>query len=113
VLTWWRLLLGGPRSWKLPVGFCPWYSIVDGPRCVGIGSFSTVGMVEGQQGLASFVGGFDKSFLNGITMQSVNGTIPEALWALFQMTFAIITPALMVGSFVERMKFNAVMWCVA
>eukprot|EP00238_Polyblepharides_amylifera_P011388 CAMPEP_0196575122 /NCGR_PEP_ID=MMETSP1081-20130531/4674_1 /TAXON_ID=36882 /ORGANISM="Pyramimonas amylifera, Strain CCMP720" /LENGTH=547 /DNA_ID=CAMNT_0041893325 /DNA_START=116 /DNA_END=1759 /DNA_ORIENTATION=+ len=74
--------------------------------------FSTVGMVEGAKGLHAFIGGLDKSFLSGITMASVQGTIPEALWALFQMTFAIITPALMVGSFVERMKFSAVMWYV-
>jgi ammonia channel protein AmtB len=77
---------------------------------VGGGSFSTVGMVEGSRGLASMVGGLDKSFLQGVTMSTLNGTIPEALWVLFQMTFAVITPALMVGSFVERMKFNAVMW---
>jgi len=76
-------------------------------------SFSTVGMVEGSRGLASMVGGLDKSFLQGVTMSTLNGTIPEALWVLFQMTFAVITPALMVGSFVERMKFNAVMWYVA
>ena len=36
-------------------------------------------------------------FLKNVTINSVNGTIPEALWALFQMTFAIITPALMIG----------------
>jgi len=61
----------------------------------------------------SVIGGLDKSFLAGITKTSLWETIPEALWALYQMTFAIITPALMVGSFVERMKFSAVMWyCV-
>ena len=70
-------------------------------------------MVEGAKGLPSIIGGMDKAFLSGITMNSVNGTIPEVLWVLFQMTFAIITPALMIGSFVERMKFNAIMWCVA
>lgn len=56
------------------------------------------------------LGGLDKAFLAGITKASVWETIPEALWSLYQMTFAIITPALMVGSFVERMKFSAVMW---
>jgi|TARA_B110000977_G_scaffold17311_1_gene21051 Amt family ammonium transporter len=56
------------------------------------------------------LGGLDKVFLQGITKASIWETIPEALWALYQMTFAIITPALMVGSFVERMKFSAVMW---
>eukprot|EP00241_Pyramimonas_parkeae_P002354 CAMPEP_0114246116 /NCGR_PEP_ID=MMETSP0058-20121206/12274_1 /TAXON_ID=36894 /ORGANISM="Pyramimonas parkeae, CCMP726" /LENGTH=525 /DNA_ID=CAMNT_0001359247 /DNA_START=43 /DNA_END=1620 /DNA_ORIENTATION=+ len=75
-------------------------------------SFSTVGMVEGARGLPSIIGGLDKAFLTGVTAESLTGTIPEALWCLFQMTFAIITPALMVGSFVQRMKFNAVMWYV-
>ena len=56
------------------------------------------------------LGGLDKAFLAGVTKASIWETIPEALWALYQMTFAIITPALMVGSFVERMKFSAVMW---
>eukprot|EP00240_Pyramimonas_obovata_P001992 CAMPEP_0118921396 /NCGR_PEP_ID=MMETSP1169-20130426/696_1 /TAXON_ID=36882 /ORGANISM="Pyramimonas obovata, Strain CCMP722" /LENGTH=532 /DNA_ID=CAMNT_0006862111 /DNA_START=40 /DNA_END=1638 /DNA_ORIENTATION=+ len=56
-----------------------------------------------------FIGDFSNVFLKNVTTASVNGTIPEALWVLFQMTFAIITPALMIGSFVERMKFNAVM----
>jgi len=73
-------------------------------------SFSSVGMTEGVTTLASFIGGFDKVGLAGVSMASVAGTIPEALWVLYQMTFAIITPALMIGSLVERMKFNAVMW---
>lgn len=73
-------------------------------------SFSSVGMKEGVVGLASFIGGLDKVALAGVSMTSVVGTIPEALWVLYQMTFAIITPALMIGSLVERMKFNAVMW---
>ena len=61
----------------------------------------------------SIIGGLDKAFMAGITKASIWETIPEALWALYQMTFAIITPALMVGSFVERMKFNSVMWYCA
>ena len=64
------------------------------------------------------VGGFSKAFMQGITMDSLVGTLPEALWALYQMTFAIITPALMIGALVERMKFNAsiiymALWSVA
>jgi Amt family ammonium transporter len=59
---------------------------------------------------APFIGGLDMIALKGITMASLMGTIPTALHALYQMTFAIITPALMVGSLVERMKFNSVMW---
>jgi len=53
------------------------------------------------------VGDLSKAFLRGITMDSLVETLPEALWALYQMTFAVITPALMIGAFVERMKFNA------
>merc|ERR1712091_512310 len=53
------------------------------------------------------VGDLSKAFMRGITMDSLVETLPEALWALYQMTFAVITPALMIGSFVERMKFNS------
>ena len=53
-------------------------------------------------------GGFSKAFLTGVTEGSLSGDIPESLFALFQMTFAIITPALIVGGFAERMKFSAV-----
>ena len=56
-----------------------------------------------------FIGGFDQIFLKGITVDSVSGSIPESLFAAFQMTFAIITPALIVGAFAERMKFSAMM----
>ncbi|MCP3984068.1 MAG: ammonium transporter [bacterium] len=61
----------------------------------------------------ALIGGFEKSFLRGITPDTLSGTIPEVLFFVFQMTFAIITPALMVGAFAERMKFSAMMWfCV-
>ncbi len=55
----------------------------------------------------TFVGGFSKAFMANITAASVVGTIPESVFATFQMTFAIITPALTVGAFAERMKFGA------
>ncbi len=58
----------------------------------------------------SLIGGFDKAFLSGVTVDSVSGTIPETVFMTFQMTFAIITPALIVGAFAERMKFSALMW---
>ena len=58
----------------------------------------------------SFLGGTSKLFLNGVTREGLNGTIPETVWIMFQMTFAIITPALIVGGFAERMKFSAMMW---
>ncbi len=53
-----------------------------------------------------FVGGLGKAFMANITPASVVGTIPESVFATFQMTFAIITPALTVGAFAERMKFG-------
>lgn len=56
-----------------------------------------------------FIGGLSKAFLAGIGRDSLNGDIPEPLFMLFQMTFAIITPALIIGGFAERMKFSAVL----
>ena len=53
-------------------------------------------------------GGFDKIFLSGITKDSLSGTLPEILFFAFQMTFAIITPALIVGAYVERIGFGFV-----
>lgn len=55
-----------------------------------------------------FFGGFGKLFLAGVTPDSVSGTIPELVFICFQMTFACITPALIVGGFAERVKFGAV-----
>ncbi|CAL6360474.1 unnamed protein product [Bathycoccus prasinos] len=77
------------------------------------GLFGTAAMKEGTTGLSAFIGGLDKMFLAGVGPASMHETIPEILWVLYQCTFAIITPALMVGSMVERMKFNAVMWYCA
>lgn len=57
-----------------------------------------------------FVGGLGKMFLAGVTVDSLIGTIPETVFMTFQMTFAVITPALMVGAFAERMKFSALLW---
>ena len=55
-----------------------------------------------------FIGG-GKFLLAGITRDSVSGTVPESVFLMFQMTFAIITPALVVGGYAERMKFSAVL----
>ncbi len=60
--------------------------------------------------LNSYIGGLSKAFFNNIGTDSVTGTIPELVFAIFQMTFAIITPALIVGAFAERMKFSALLW---
>ena len=64
-------------------------------------------------GLQSWIGGLDKAFLKGVGVGSLNGTIPETVFMTFQMTFAIITPALIVGAFAERMRFAALMWFMA
>lgn len=56
-----------------------------------------------------FIGGMSKAFLLGVGTDSLTGDIPETVFFMFQMTFAIITPALIVGGFAERMKFSAMM----
>lgn len=60
-------------------------------------------------GDGAFWGGLSKMFLKGVGVDSLSGTIPETVFMVFQMTFAIITPALMVGAFAERMKFSAML----
>ncbi|MCG2573350.1 ammonium transporter [Acinetobacter sp. ME22] len=55
----------------------------------------------------AFIGGFGKTMLSGITTDALQGTIPEILFVIFQMTFAIITVAIISGSVAERMKFGA------
>ncbi|MCP1652492.1 ammonium transporter [Pseudomonas sp. GD04087] len=75
-------------------------------------AFDTVGMEKGVVNFASFVGGFDKAFLSGLTstgLTSAAALFPESIFVMFQMTFAIITPALIVGAFAERMKFSAML----
>lgn len=71
------------------------------------------GLAFGDGGsLNKFVGG-GKILMSGIGLDSVSGTIPETVFFMFQMTFAIITPALAVGAFAERMKFSALLWFTA
>ena len=72
-------------------------------------AFDTTGMVAGEVGMNAFVGGFSKSFLIGVGIDTLSGTIPEVLFFAFQLTFAIITPALIIGAFAERMKFSAML----
>jgi len=61
-----------------------------------------------------FLGGLDRLFLNGMALNELGGTdgqnIPESVFMMFQMTFAIITPALIAGAFADRMKFSAMLW---
>ena len=59
--------------------------------------------------LGGIIGGLEKSFFIGVTVDTPWGSIPEIVFAMFQMTFAIITPALIVGAYVERIKFPAVL----
>ena len=83
------------------------YSFVFGTSLIDSGSW-----------WGNLIGGFDKVMLNGITPATLTaGNIPELLFVLFQCMFAIITPALILGSFAERVKFAGflvftVLWCV-
>ncbi|TCB13296.1 ammonium transporter [Acinetobacter sp. ANC 4641] len=67
----------------------------------------------------AFIGGFDRIMLQGVVFDAIDGkisvshmasSIPETVWIMFQMTFAIITPALITGAFAERMRFSAMFW---
>ena len=87
-------------------------------QCFAITSLMTVlwvlyGYSIAFGGEGAYWGGLDKIFLAGVTVDSLSGTIPESVFMTFQMTFAIITPALIVGAFAERMKFSAVLWFMA
>jgi Amt family ammonium transporter len=73
-------------------------------------AFDTTGMEAGVTNFNSFVGSLSKAFLSGMSVDSLTAAIPESVFMTFQMTFAIITPALIVGAFAERMKFSALLW---
>jgi Amt family ammonium transporter len=76
-------------------------------------AFDATGMVPGEFNLHSIIGGTARFFLMGVTADTLWGTIPEVLFFAYQLTFAIITPALIVGAFAERMRFSAMLWfCV-
>ncbi len=60
-------------------------------------------------GVSGLIGGLGNVFLSGVTVDSVSGTIPESVFVIFQLTFAAITPALIVGGFAERMNFAAML----
>ena len=72
-------------------------------------AFNTAGMEAGKITLNSFVGGLGTMFLRGVGVDTLSGTIPETVFITFQLTFAIITPALIAGAFAERMKFSAML----
>ncbi|MEO5573669.1 MAG: ammonia channel protein, partial [Gammaproteobacteria bacterium] len=73
-------------------------------------AFDVTGMEKGVTNFYSFFGSLNKAFLSGVTVDAVWVTIPETVFVIFQATFAIITPALIVGAFAERMKFSAMLW---
>jgi ammonium transporter, Amt family len=76
-------------------------------------AFDTNGMEAGVTNFNSFIGTFAKAFLSGMEMDSLTASIPESVFMTFQMTFAIITPALIAGAFADRMKFSAMLWFMA
>ncbi|MBI5450132.1 MAG: ammonium transporter [Gammaproteobacteria bacterium] len=76
-------------------------------------AFDTAGMEKGVTNLHSFFGSLNKAMLAGVGVDSLTMTIPETVFMVFQLTFAIITPALIVGAFAERMKFSAMLWFMA
>lgn len=67
-------------------------------------AFGSSGVEQGP-----WIGDLGNLFLAKVTMDSMSGTIPETLFAMFQLTFAVITPALIVGGFAERMRFSAML----
>ena len=87
-------------------------------QCFAIASLITVlwvlylySLAFGDGGsLNAWVGGLDKAFMAGVGVDTLSGTIPETVFSMFQLTFAIITPALIVGAFADRMKFSAMLW---
>ncbi len=72
-------------------------------------AFDATGMSAGVLNPSSFIGGFSKSFLAGVGVDSLWGTIPEVLFFAYQLTFAIITPGLIIGAFPERTRFSAML----
>lgn len=75
-------------------------------------AFDTGGMEKGVTNLHSFFGSLNKAFMSGVGVDSLTMTIPETVFFTFQLTFAIITPALIIGAFAERMKFSAMLWFI-
>ena len=83
-------------------------------QCFGIACLMSILWLAAGYSIAfgdgnGFWGGLDKAFLSGVTEETLSGELPEVLFFAFQMTFAIITPALIVGAYVERISFGFVM----
>ena len=84
-------------------------------QCLGVAALATVlwaaygySLAFGEGGW--FAGGLDKAFFAGVERGSLHGTVPESVFAVFQLTFAIITPALVFGGVAERLRFSAMLW---
>ncbi|MDB6060407.1 MAG: ammonia channel protein [Verrucomicrobiaceae bacterium] len=78
--------------------------------CVSSVLWFVVGYSAAFSGVGAWLGNFDKILLAGVGANSVVGNLPEPVFLMFQMTFAIITPALVIGGFAERIRFSAVLW---
>ena len=87
-------------------------------QCFAITCVASLLWLAGGYGLAfrdggalqGVIGSLDRAFLLGVTRSSVVGTIPEPVFFMFQLTFAVITPALVIGGYAERIRFSAVLW---
>jgi Amt family ammonium transporter len=84
-------------------------------QCFAIAGIASIYWVVAGYSLAfsegnAWIGDFSKAMMAGVGRESLAGTIPEPLFMMFQLTFAVITPALVVGGFAERMKFSALLW---
>ncbi len=73
-------------------------------------AFSTAGMQAHTTNWHSLIGGLDRVMLAGLKPDSLYQTVPESVFVMFQLTFAIITPVLIIGAYAERMKFSAMLW---
>ena len=84
-------------------------------QCFAIACLASILWLVGGYSLAfsgdgNYIGDLSKVFLLGVGTDTASGNLPEGVFFMFQMTFAIITPALIVGAYVERIKFSAVLW---
>ena len=86
-------------------------------QCFAISCISTIvwvvvgySMAFSDGGAANdWIGGLSQAFLSGLSRETLSGSIPESVFSMFQLTFAIITPALIIGGFAERMRFSAIL----
>jgi ammonium transporter, Amt family len=83
-------------------------------QCLAITGMATLAWVVVGYSLVfgdanAWIGGFGKAFLSGVHVGSVKGTLPETVFVMYQMTFAIITPALVIGAYAERVRFGGML----